>query len=52
MLWYAVLCGEIRADWVYIGIGNDLLIVPRWHVHGVDGSFGLHQLYRRYVLGC
>jgi hypothetical protein len=38
LLWYAVFRGEVRADWGYIGIGSDLLIVPRRHVHALHGS--------------
>ena len=43
LLWHALLRGEVRAEWGYIGIGSDLLIVPRWHVRcnirgGLHGS--------------
>jgi hypothetical protein len=37
LLWYALFCRELP-DWGYIDTGNDLLNVPRRHVHGVYGA--------------
>jgi hypothetical protein len=50
LLWYALHRREVRADWGYIGIGSDLLIVPRRQILG-----GLHASNcrgRKHVFVC
>jgi hypothetical protein len=50
LLWCALLRGDVRADWGYIGIGSNLLIVHCGQVRSRKSVDYLHQLRGWQVL--